>query len=1085
VPSEGGAGPAAGTSRPADPLVAQLTAHQSNVAVIGGDVHGNVIFGGELRSPADSVLDFQQLIDSAARDFIGRREVFTALQAFQTGQACGYFEIVADAGLGKTALAAEIVRRYKAIPFFASASRGLTFARQFLTHLSAALITHYRLPYDHVPARGGDDSTFFASVLEQATGTTQDQIWIVVDALDEAEPPPRGANPLLLPAHLPTRAYVVVTHRPGGRLWTQPDTPRVSYELQADAREQEADVEEFVRRRATDDDTIKTALASVSPAVLPEQFVSRLVKASRGNFMYVSYVLGDITTRNAEGTLLDLERLPDGLQGYYERFWSDMQEAKAEGWADWKGLYRPIIERLAVAAEAVTAQWLGAEVGRDADEVRERALERWTRLLSHETVDGREVWRVVHQSFADFLEQKVDVAMAHRAIAARYATNLWNRWGEFDDYGLRHTPMHLAAAAGAEHDPAKRHTLTKTLASLVLSPGFQQTHLARFGDPNAFEHAVDLAVRHMALDDLATAGELAEVALRLVAFRKEQRRPEPIFELAREGNIEAAERRLDLFTLEVDATWYQALLLTIAWLGASRNPGLARALRNRVRTSVAAAPASPTLDLLLARVNAKLDSTPLPPLSLPPPPPRQIAQAIILRLGASTVDRSLMSGADMELMNRPEPTGPKGYLAEEDGRDLVAVVHADESFGEPLLKQYVAMHAAYGYREYRQGSLWALLAAVLQHPSQEWTLAWVGALGAAVLAPNRGDFREGLGLAALALQGAAGSPGAAERLEGRRTDALRASETAEPLPPTNLVVDPPPRGQGDTWGTNRRRLAALAEALSRVPGHEADIHTLLERALKLEWGFAGFNAPARLALAEAIEVSSHDLAWIADALGGARTSAHNIQDAVFCARTTARVQALAERWWGSPPVGAFNVEDAAGRLARDASGPEFAALHVIGQQYNDRDPGATIPLPSELLTAATPKQLAAVYERPLEEFYRLNSDRPLRRDDRLPPGTQVNVPDPGFAPLLAARFAARALADPLLSSDRQQRVIRALVPIAAADATALDLVLARLLLASHSEDLVMLDNLVALAALSETIAPPDAALGAQLTRFVP
>jgi hypothetical protein len=1070
------------------PLVGQLTAHQSQVAVIGGDVHGNVIFGGELRSPADSILDFRQVIEVALRDFVGRREVFAALQAFQTSQPCGYFEIVADAGLGKTSLAAEIVRRFNAIPFFASASLAVTEPKQFLTHLSAALITRYKLPYEHLPARAGDDSTFFASVLEQAAGRDQDPLWIVIDGLDEAEPPPRGANPLLLPAHLPAHVYMVVTHRPGGRIWTQPDTPRASYELHADAAEQEADVEELIRRRATEDDGIKAALARARPAVRTEDFVSRLLKASRGNFMYLRYVLGDIAARNAEGKLLDLDRLPDGLQGYYEQFWSDMEEAKAEGWADWKGLYRPTIERLAVAAEAVTAEWLGAQIGRDSDEVRERALQRWTRLLNRDTVNTREVWRVIHRSFADFLEQKVDVAAAHRAVATFYATNLCNRWNEFDDYGLRHTPMHLAAAAGAEHDPAKRHTLTKTLSSLILAPGFQQAHLARHGDPSAFERAIDLAVRQVAVDDLATAGEPAEVALRLAAFRKEQRQPQPIFDLAHDGNVVAAERRLDLFALEIDAAWYQALLLTIAWLGASRSQGPARALRNRVRKSLAGAPASPSLDLLMllmARVDATLDGTPVPPLSLPPPPPPAIAQAIVRRLGASSGNRSLMSGADVELMNRREPTGPKGYLAEEDGRDLVAAVVADPAFGEPLLTQYVAMHAAYGYREYRQGSLWALLAAVLQHPSQDWTRTWVSALSAAVLAPNRGDFRESLGLAASALQAAAGRPGAADTLDRRRTDAILASETAEPLPPTNLVVDPPPRGQGDTWGTNRRRLAALAEALSRVPGQEPVVRPLLERALQLHWGFAGFNAPARLALAEAIEASSPDLAWISTALAGARTSAHNIQDATFCARTTARVQALAERWWGSPPVGGFNVVDAAGRLARDASGPEFAALHVIGQQYNDRDPGATIPLPASLLNATTVRQLAEAYERPLEEFYRLNSDQPLQADTPLPPGTRINVPDPGLAPLLAARFAARALADPALSSDQRQRVIRALLPVAAADATALDLVLARLLLASRTQDLVVLDSVVALAVEGETTAGGDAALTAQLTRFVP
>jgi hypothetical protein len=1061
-----------------------LTAHRSNVAVIGGDVHGDLIFGGELRSPADDIIDFQPLIGSATRGFVGRRDVFTALETFRAGHTRGYFEIVAEAGLGKTALAAEIARRYDALAFFASEGRGLTQAKQFLTHTCAALITRYGLAHDHLPARAGDDATFLGRLLEEAAAKSNGPVWIVVDALDEAEPPPPRANPLLLPAHLPAHLYVVVTHRPQGRLWTQPDTPRVPCELRANTQEQEADIEEYVRRCATEDGPIKTALARTQPRVAPETFVQKLTVASRGNFMYVSYILSDIEARDPAATTLDLDRLPDGLQGYYEQFWSDMEQAKAEGWAEWKGLYRPVVERLAVAAESVSAEWLAAQIGRDADEVRERALLRWTRLLSRDDVNGEESWRVVHRSFADFLEQKVDLAAAHRAIASYYATARWNRWDEFDGYGVRHTPLHLAAAAAAEQDAAKRHALTATLASLVLAPGYQQRHLTELRDPNAFERALDLALRRISLDDLASAADVAEVALRLVAFRKEQRQPQPIFDLARDGDIEAAERRLDLFALEVDAAWYQALLLTIAWLGASRSPQKARALRDRVHKSLGAAPAGPTLDLLLARVGVTIDGTLAPTLSLPQPPTQEEAQALVRRLGSSSVDRSLTSAPDYELMNLREPVGgSKGYLAEQDGPDLVAAALDAPALGEPLLKQYVALHAAYGYREYRQGSLWALLDAVLQHPSQEWVQAWVSALGAAVLAPNRGEFREALGLAALALQVTAGEPDAAEMLKGRRTAAVQASQVAEPLPPKHLTANPPARGQGDTWGTNRRRLAAVSEVLARVPGQQPAAPLVIELALRLPWGFAGFNAPACVALAEAIEVSTADGGGVAQALAGALTSAHNIQDATFCARTTARVQALMARWWGASPADSFDVEDAAERLSRDPSGPEFAALHIVGQNYHDRDPMMTIPLPDELLTVATLTQLAAAYRRPLDDFLRLNDA--VKADNTLPAGTQVNVPDPGFPPVLATRFAARTIATPALPPERQERIIRALVPIAAADATALDLVLARLLLASRSQDRAKLKAVAELAARSEAEALPDAALSAQLTRFAP
>lgn len=1069
---------------PAQSLVDQLNAQQSNVAVIGGDVHGNVIFGGDLRSAAEHVLDFSTLVQSVTRGFVGRREVFAALEDFCAANTCGYFEIVADAGLGKTALAAEIAGRYDALMFFASASRGLTRPEQLLTHLSGALITRFALPYDRLPSRVGDDSTFLSRVLGEAAAKAACPVWIVVDALDEAEPPPPRANPLLLPTHVPPGVYFVVTHRPTRSLFVQPDTPRAPCELRADAPQQEADIEEYLRQRVTADGPVKSALARTRPPIAPATFIDRLRVASGGNFMYVSYVLGDIAAHDVDKTPLDLDHLPHGLQGYYEQFWSDMEQAKAEGWTDWRALYRPTIERLAVAAESVSAEWIGAQIGRDFDEVRERVLLRWTRLLSAEGTEGRESWRVIHRSFADFLKTKVDLAAAHRAVAEHYAGERWNRWDAFDDYGLRHTPMHLAAAAMPENDVEKRHELAAKLVSLVLAPGYQHQYLTRLLDPSAFERALDLALKTISLDAWASPRDVAEVALRLVAYRKEQRLAKPIFDLARSGQVEAAERRLDLFALDVDRAWYEALLLTVAWLGASQSPEKARALRDRVHKRITNAPGNGALDLLLARVDVKLHDAALPALSLRPQPTREEAQLIVLRLGASAVDRSLM-GADVELMNRLEPiAGTMGYLAEVDGPNLVAMAVFDPAFGEPLLQQYVALHAAYGYREYRQGSLWALLEAVLQHPSQEWVQAWVSALGAAVLAPNRGEFRESLVLATLGLQVTAGEPGAAEVLERRRIDAVRASETPSSMPSRGLVVDPVSDRRGDTWGTNRRRLAALAEALSRVPGQQPAVRDVVERALSLRWGFAGFNAPACLTLAEAIEVASPEIASITQALTIARTSAHNIQDGTFCVRTTARVTAMMDRWWGAPPMGAFDAAAAAGRLADDPRGPEFAAIHHVGDKYEDRDPVTTIPMPDLVLAMNTLKQLALAFQRPLDDFQRLNGEL-LWVEDVLSPGTRVNVPDPGLPPLLAARFTSRALADPALSSLEQQTVIRKLVPAAAADATALDSVLARLVLASRSQDRTMLSGLIELAMRSEAEAPPDAALAVQLTSFVP
>src|SRR5262249_56860802 len=94
--------------------------------------------------------------------------------------------------------------------------------------------------------------------------------------------------------------------------------------------------------------------------------------------------------------------------------------------------------------------------------------------------------------------------------------------------------------------------------------------LERLRGPNALERVLDLALRGVARDEAASPALLAEAALQLVIFLKDQRQVGLIFDLARRGEVEKAECWLSLFELEVDPAWYRALLLTVAMLGASQ-----------------------------------------------------------------------------------------------------------------------------------------------------------------------------------------------------------------------------------------------------------------------------------------------------------------------------------------------------------------------------------------------------------------------------------------------------------------------------------------------------------------------------------
>ena len=122
---------------------------------------------------------------------------------------------------------------------------------------------------------------------------------------------------------------------------------------------------------------------------------------------------------------------------------------------------------------------------------------------------------------------------------------------------------------------------------------------------------------------------------------------------------------------------------------------------------------------------------------------------------------------------------------------------------------------------------------------------------------------------------------------------------------------------------------------------------------------------------------------------------------------------------------------------------EFAALHLVGHHYDGRR-GDALQWPAWSADDSSFDLLARRFQRSKDDLLRLNgADRPLN------PGDEVAVPDRGFAPHLAARLAAELLAeapDHVLDAGRV-RLLRSLVPNALPSATALDAVLAGVVLA--------------------------------------
>jgi hypothetical protein len=183
-------------------------------------------------------------------------------------------------------------------------------------------------------------------------------------------------------------------------------------------------------------------------------------------------------------------------------------------------------------------------------------------------------------------------------------------------------------------------------------------------------------------------------------------------------------------------------------------------------------------------------------------------------------------------------------------------------------------------------------------------------------------------------------------------------------------------------------------------------------------------------------------------IAAAQRSAHNVQEARFCAITTARVNAIARRWQpGSLADLLITVE----RFATDPFAAEFSALHLVGEQYTQRSAGRNmLEIPAASRAARSLQEIATeVYGMPLARFESVNPGDPYVS---LELGTEINVPVVGFVPILASRLAAEVLGRREEVGDRAIELIAKLVPTAAGSPTALDLVLARLLLAAQPLD---------------------------------
>lgn len=968
--------------------------------------------------------------------FGGRDGELRRLDEFLEQHDKGYLFVVAESGLGKTALLAHwldgLLRRTDgpsvAYTFINRGRDGLAEEDFTLRNLCQQL-GWLRGDFGALPASTTEVRARYAKLLvERPFGQ---QVVVVLDGLDEATGWTPG--PDLFPRHLPAGTRVVFS----ARVYAGRDADGWVRELGlADADVERVPLETLGFAQV---ELLLKGAGSVPGWALEPSALGVMLAVSGGDPFYLRFLVEDLQD-GAITSVTDLRRRPTGLADFFAQWWQQVSDS---------GLAKPVRDLLGyllVSLGPMTAAEL-AQIS-DEDELDEFTLDRALKDVRRFVVGGaKQGYALTHPRFQRYLADPGGplhgAASSYRKRVLRWATD-WREHG--DHYALTHVIAHLAEAT-RDSTGAGRARLVEQLAALVTDGEFHRAHVNVVEDLPRLQRDIELALEVVAGAQTTALEPVLRAALGLERFRRDWLRPEAVFALAQSGQVLDAERRLALFGAE--ERWHHVARLLVVWFGADTgfNRPEHTALLARVAVQLGA---WDPLPMLLQRVQWALGERsqapperrlPYPPFALPGRPPTEpAAQQIVARMGGTTDPEAQISGLrGLTEGHMAVGDAAPAYVAESDAPALVAFAAWHPRPGDDLLQRYIRIHAANPYAEYRNRSLWAILGAVACHPHDWQVRMHMTTLAEAALAPAPVAFREGLRVTLEALRARAGDVYASQRLENLVVEASSAAGDLRAA-----------RVEADAWGNHCRRLAVLAETMAMGLDRHDRAATLLAQARGLPHGFAGYRTSASMTLAEAHLICSGGevAAGLLD-IEDARRAAHNIQEPSFCALRTARVNAMLSRWWRAP------IADLAATIERFAADPlaaEFASMHVVGEHYGERSAGRdVIPLPDAMRAAATLDEIAEnVYQLPLSVMRRLQPD--VDPSVALPCDTQIAVPERGFAAILAARLSAEALASPTLTPPERFDCIARLVPVAADNPTAMHTVLTRLLLAARPDD---------------------------------
>lgn len=352
--------------------------------------------------------EYNDLLKNKIRNFVGRKFIFNEIDHFVDSHDWGYFFVVGKPGIGKTSFASKLVSDRQYLFHIINANNiGLNSTRDFISNICSQLIVKYKLPYDELPEKHGNNGAFLYKLLKTVSSKLgyNEKVIIVVDGIDELGDLTffKESNILYLPDYLPNNIFFILTMRDIEDQIKLPQKENCEiFQIDHESEDNLNDIKEYIKN-SMKDNKMKQYLNTQN--IKDEDFIRVLEGKSEGNFMYLRYVLDEIS----KGIYQDktINELPNGLEGYYKDHFERMLSIPSQCIQT----KLKVIYVLSDMNSPISLEFLSNICQIDPILTQEILID-WKQFLNIDKEEQTTNYSFYHKSFIDFLKNKEIVKAA-------------------------------------------------------------------------------------------------------------------------------------------------------------------------------------------------------------------------------------------------------------------------------------------------------------------------------------------------------------------------------------------------------------------------------------------------------------------------------------------------------------------------------------------------------------------------------------------------------------------------------------------------------------------------------------------------